>query len=235
MSTLATKQISPDIDRAQKYIEQTRVGVIGATVGLSEAQWNFKPAPDRWSIAENLEHIVIVQELVSRIVQGEAAATPTGDPAYIDNLVLREFPNRLAKFKGPEIAMPTGKVSPQESFERLAKNCARHSQLAESEAELRKRAYPAPPIKAATNGKYEMLDGFQWLLAAAGHTARHTHQYRARLSPQRVDQHSGVVQGDTGGDATHHEPPATHLVSGDEAPAVDDLVGVVVDRGTRRE
>ena len=38
MSTLATKQISPDIDRAQKYIEQTRVGVIGATVGLSEAQ-----------------------------------------------------------------------------------------------------------------------------------------------------------------------------------------------------
>jgi hypothetical protein len=176
MSTLATKQISPDIDRAQKYIEQTRVGVIGATVGLSEAQWNFKPAPDRWSIAENLEHIVIVQELVSRIVQGEAAATPTGDPAYIDNLVLREFPNRLAKFKGPEIAMPTGKVSPQESFERLAKNCARHSQLAESEVELRKRAYPAPPIKAATNGKYEMLDGFQWLLAAAGHTARHTHQ-----------------------------------------------------------
>jgi len=55
MSTLATKQISPDSDRAQRYIEQTRVGLIGATIGLSEAQWNFKPAPDRWSIAENLE------------------------------------------------------------------------------------------------------------------------------------------------------------------------------------
>ena len=176
MSPLATNQIPPDIDRAQKYIEQTRVGVIGATVGLSEDQWNFKPAPDRWSIAENLEHIVIVQELVSRIVQGEPAATPTSDPAYIDSLVFREFPNRLAKFKGPEIAMPSGKVSPQESFERLAKNCMLHTELAESEAELRKRVYPAPPIKAATNGQYEMLDGFQWLLAAAGHTARHTHQ-----------------------------------------------------------
>jgi hypothetical protein len=176
MSTMAMKQISPEIDRAQRYIEQARVGVIGATVGLSEAQWNFKPSPDRWSIAENLEHIVIVQELVSRIVQGEPAATPIGDPAYIDNLILREFPNRLAKFKGPESAMPAGKASRQECFDRLETNSALHTRLAESEQDLRKRAYPAPPIKAATRGEYEMLDGFQWLLAVTGHTARHTHQ-----------------------------------------------------------
>jgi hypothetical protein len=176
MSTMTTRQASPEIDRAQRYIEQARIGVIGATVGLSELQWNFKPAPDRWSIAENLEHIVIVQELVSRIVQGEPTATAIADPAYIDNLVLREFPNRLTKFRGPEIAMPTGDVSRQECFERLAINCELHTRLAESELELRKRAYPAPPIKAATNGQYEMLDGFQWLLAVAGHTARHTHQ-----------------------------------------------------------
>jgi DinB superfamily len=176
MSSIATQQISPEIDRAQRYIEQVRVGVIGATVGLSEAQWNFKPSPDRWSIAENLEHIVIVQEVISRIVQGEPAAAPIGDPAYIDQLILREFPNRLAKFKGPEITMPAGKVSRQECFERLAANSALHARLAEAEPELRRRAYPAPPIKAATNGEYEMLDGFQWLLAATGHTARHTHQ-----------------------------------------------------------
>jgi hypothetical protein len=168
--------ISPEIDRAQKYIELTRIGLIGATAGLSEAQWNFKTAPDRWSIAETLEHIVIVQEVVSGIVQSDPVATPTADPAYIDNLILREFPNRLARFKGPEIAMPTGTVSPREAFERLAKNCEQHTTLVESERELRQRAYPAPPIKAATNGQYEMLDGFQWLLVVAAHTARHTHQ-----------------------------------------------------------
>jgi hypothetical protein len=176
MSTLAMKQVSPEIDRVQKYIELTRIGLVGATAGLSEAQWNFKPAADRWSIAENLEHIVIVQEIVAGIVQSEPDATPTGDPAYIDNLILREFPHRLARFKGPEIAMPQGKVSHQECFERLAKNCALHARLAESEPELRKRAYPAPPIKAATNGQYEMLDGFQWLLVVAAHTERHTKQ-----------------------------------------------------------
>lgn len=117
MSTMDAKQTSPEIERAQKYIEQARIGVIGATIGLSTAQWDFKPAPDRWSIRENLEHIVIVQELVSGIVQGDPTARPIGDPGYIDNLVLREFPSRLAKFKGPEFAMPTGRVSPQESFE----------------------------------------------------------------------------------------------------------------------
>lgn len=176
MSTPSAKMTSPEIDRAQRYIEHARIGLIGATVGLSEAQWNFKPASDRWSIAETLEHIVIVQEVVANILEGEPVATPIGDPAFVDNLILREFPHRLAKFKGPEIVMPSGKVSPREAFDRLEKNCALHTRLAESEPELRKRAYPAPPIKAATNGQHEMLDGFQWLLAATAHTERHTKQ-----------------------------------------------------------
>lgn len=176
MSATGTKQTSAEIERTRTYIEQTRIGVIGATVGLSPRQWSFKPAPDRWSTAECLEHIVVVQELVSQIVQGDPTATPIGDPGYVDTLILREFPNRLVKFKGPEAAMPTGMVAPQEALERLRKNCELHTRLAESEPELRKRAYPAPPIKAATNGQYEMLDGFQWLLAVTAHTERHTKQ-----------------------------------------------------------
>ncbi|EUA53620.1 hypothetical protein I550_5258 [Mycobacterium intracellulare 1956] len=38
------------------------------------------------------------------------------------------------------------------------------------------------------------------------------------------------MQRDTGGDPAHHESPAAHLVPGDEAAAVLDLVGIVVDR-----
>ena len=44
-------------ERAVKYLESTKKGVLEATKGLSDAQWNFKPAADRWSIAQVMEHI----------------------------------------------------------------------------------------------------------------------------------------------------------------------------------
>ena len=44
-------------DRALQYLESTKKNVLEATKGLSEAQWNFKSAPDRWSVAQVMEHI----------------------------------------------------------------------------------------------------------------------------------------------------------------------------------
>ena len=38
-------------ERALQYLETTKKNVLEATKGLSETQWNFKPAPDRWSVA----------------------------------------------------------------------------------------------------------------------------------------------------------------------------------------
>ncbi|HLP76627.1 MAG TPA: hypothetical protein VK327_06860, partial [Candidatus Paceibacterota bacterium] len=33
-----------DLTKAIQYLEKTRADVVAATKGLSEAQWNFKPA-----------------------------------------------------------------------------------------------------------------------------------------------------------------------------------------------
>ena len=34
----------------------------------------------------------------------------------------------------------------------------------------------SPPLKAITKGALNSMDGYQWLLAAAAHTERHTKQ-----------------------------------------------------------
>ena len=39
-------------DKALQYLETTKKNILEATRGLSEAQWNFKPAPERWSVAQ---------------------------------------------------------------------------------------------------------------------------------------------------------------------------------------
>jgi hypothetical protein len=41
-----------DKDKALQYLETTKKNVLEATKGLSEAQWNFKSGPDRWSVAQ---------------------------------------------------------------------------------------------------------------------------------------------------------------------------------------
>ena len=49
-------------DRALQYLETTKKNVLEATKGLSEEQRNIKPAPDRWSVAQVMEHIAAAEE-----------------------------------------------------------------------------------------------------------------------------------------------------------------------------
>ena len=55
-----------DKERGMQYLETTKKNIVEATKGLSEAQWNFKAAPDRWSVAETMEHIAAAEDLTAR-------------------------------------------------------------------------------------------------------------------------------------------------------------------------
>ncbi|PYT61985.1 MAG: hypothetical protein DMG35_08390, partial [Acidobacteria bacterium] len=56
-------------DRATQYLEATKENVLEATKGLSDAQWNFKPAPDRWSVAQVMEHIAAAEDFLRAITK----------------------------------------------------------------------------------------------------------------------------------------------------------------------
>jgi len=60
-SAFSQSLTAADRDRAMQYLESTKQAVLDATAGLSEAQWNFKQAPDRWSVAEVMEHIAAAE------------------------------------------------------------------------------------------------------------------------------------------------------------------------------
>src|SRR6202011_4602542 len=90
-----------DKEKAAKYLDETRDGVVAATKGLSEAQMKFKPAPDRWSVAETLEHIVLVEDSLLQNVTDKVMKSPPGaadrDTAKIDAMVLAMIPDRSHK------------------------------------------------------------------------------------------------------------------------------------------
>src|SRR5664279_2339259 len=65
-------------DRAIDYLKETQKDFLAATEGLSDAQWKFKAAPDRWSIAEVAEHIAVTEGTIWKLVNEmmKSPATP---------------------------------------------------------------------------------------------------------------------------------------------------------------
>jgi hypothetical protein len=171
---------SSELEQARLYLQQTRSYVVGATKGLSAAQWNFKPAPDGWSIAETLDHIATVQEFVLGPVRAQLAETPASAPSpdytQVDAIVITRFPVRLNKFKGPDAVQPAGHCAPAESTGRLLRNYEHLIEYLESTPDLRHHRRESPPLKAVSNGEFDTMDGYQWVLAAAAHAERHAKQ-----------------------------------------------------------
>ena len=169
-----------ELEQARLFLQQSQNTVIGAMKGLSEAQWRFKPAPGQWSIAENLDHIVIVQERVLGPVLAKLASDPAPfanrDYRAVDAIVVHQFPTRLVKFQAPEFVRPVDQIEPQELVDRLKANYIRLMNYLESTPGLRQQAGEAVPLKAVSNGAYEVMDGYQWVLAAAAHAERHAKQ-----------------------------------------------------------
>src|SRR6267143_6741901 len=91
-------------DRAINHLQTTRKAFLDATKGLSEAQWNFKQAPDRWSVAECAEHIALAEDFLFKIVTDQVMKAPAPaerkeDIKTVDQWVLTAIPIGQTKLR----------------------------------------------------------------------------------------------------------------------------------------
>src|SRR4030081_3317025 len=118
-----------DKEKAATYLDETRDGVVAATKGLSEAQMKFKPAPDRWSVAETLEHIALVEDALFQNVTSNVMKAPVGAPdrdtAKIDAMVLAMVSDRSHKKQAAPQFVPTGRWTPTETLDHFDKSRAK--------------------------------------------------------------------------------------------------------------
>jgi DinB superfamily len=178
-ATVLSRGLTPlEIDETRGLLERARQNVFSAAGGLSEAQANYAPALGGWSIAGILEHIAIVDALIlARLADASAdGEQEVIDAQTIDEIVKTQFPDRTRKFSAPEIVHPKGQWKAEESLERISGSTARLIERLKMGAALREQRLPAPPLKAITEGRYQVMDGYQWILAAATHTGRHVAQ-----------------------------------------------------------
>jgi hypothetical protein len=164
---------SEDRAKGLKYLEKTRAEVLAATKGLSEAQWNFKPAPDRWSVAEVAEHIAAAEDFLRDMIQDKVMKAPARTEAVdlhaLDELVLQKVPDRSNKVQAPEPLRPANRFgSPKKSLEHFKESRATTIAFLKQNKDLREHAVDSPMGKK--------LDAYQWVLFLAAHSERHTKQ-----------------------------------------------------------
>lgn len=174
LTGLFAQEVSAE-DRAKglAYLEKTRAGVIASAQGLSEAQLNFKIAPERWSVAQVLEHIASAEDMLMGLVTGQVMTAPARaggeDVKAIDELILTAIPDRSQKRSAPEPLIPTNRFgTPADSLKHFGESRAKTLAFMKDTAGLRAHVVDSPLGKK--------LDAYQWMLFIAAHSERHTKQ-----------------------------------------------------------
>jgi hypothetical protein len=171
----STTLTSQERDAAVKQFETTRDNFLKSIAGLSEKQWTFKPAPDRWSVAEVAEHITISESTLLGLVQQRLMTSPAAPEKRAlvkgkDELIEEKVPDRSHKAQAPEFLKPTGRWPTEpglvKAFE--SERAATIEYVRTTNDDLRDHFFDHPV--------FGPLDGYQWLLLISTHSARHTAQ-----------------------------------------------------------
>jgi len=168
-------------DRAMSHLHATRKVFLDSIAGLSDAQWNFKPAADRWSIAECAEHIAVSDDslfdLMRQTLKSPAALEKKS--AVKDEFILQVVPDRSVKAKAPEFLQPKRRWPDRETLIAHFKQ-SRDRNIAyiqTTEDDLRSHFMDHPLLKT--------IDGYQVMLLLSAHCERHT----AQIDEVKADPH----------------------------------------------
>jgi len=175
----ATQTLSKEErDKAVAELEGSKKVFLDATKGLSAAQWSFKSAPDRWSVAECAQHIAMSEGYIFGLVSEKIMKAPPNPEKRAaaqgkDDKLVPMLQDRTHKATAPEPIDPVKNkpLTGDESIKLFIDSRARTIDYVKTTQEdLRDHLFdhPAPPIGT--------LDAYQWILLISGHSRRHTLQ-----------------------------------------------------------
>jgi hypothetical protein len=159
---------------ATDLLQQTEDGVIKSIQGLSDAQLNFKPAPDKWSVLDCVKHIAVTEQSLWQMTNGAitAAANPEkrSEVKATDEQVVKMIESREKKVKTYPSMEPQN--TPYKSLdEALTSFTTDRAKLIDyvktTDADLRNHVVTMPMAS---------FDSYQMILFIAAHSNRHTQQ-----------------------------------------------------------
>jgi uncharacterized damage-inducible protein DinB len=162
-------------ESALSELQATRKLFLESVTGLSDAQRNFKPAPEVWSVGEVAEHIAVSEDMIfgmvtEKIMKGPAEPDKKAGVQGKDQIILEKLVDRSTKVQAPEVLRPTHRFASQQALVDHFKESRDRTiaYVANTQDDLRSHFGDHPLLKT--------MDGYQWLLLLSAHSHRHTLQ-----------------------------------------------------------
>jgi hypothetical protein len=156
-------------------LQATDDAFLRSIAGLSEKQWRFKPAPDRWSVAEVSEHIAVSESSLLALVQTKFMMSPAdpskrAEAAGKDQIIMEKVPDRSHKAQAPEFLKPTNRWATEAELTKAFEDSRKATMdyIRTTNEDLRDHFGPHPVLGT--------LDAYQWILLISAHSERHTKQ-----------------------------------------------------------
>ena len=181
-----------DANERQLLLDQLNASqsrLFASVANLSPQQRHFREDPDRWSIAENIEHLIHFESFITQAISNvlEHPAEPEKQSQAALNhprvLSLGSAESRRTQLTAREAVRPTGQWSgPSVLIEEFRRARARSVAFAsQTDADLHSHFFP--------HIAFGDLDCYQWLLVISLHTGRHI------LQIQQVQAHASYPEG----------------------------------------
>jgi hypothetical protein len=159
-----------------KFLTTGRDQVLAEAENLTDAQWNFKQGPDRWSVGEVVEHLALAEPalfaLQQKMLQGpKATPEQLAEAKGLDDKIVQRVEDRTQKATAPEPIRP-GKLGDRKqviaAFKEQRGNTLKYAGTTKDDL----RAY------VAASPVFKTVDAYQWLLFIGAHNNRHLAQLR---------------------------------------------------------
>ncbi|HKV99510.1 MAG TPA: DinB family protein [Vicinamibacterales bacterium] len=162
-----------------RHLDTNRAELWLAVEDISPDVRERRPSPERWSVAEVLEHLAIVEARVtSRLGDAFDAAraggmTPDAETgSVVDTAFLERANDRRTRFKTGEHAEPKGGLSADQAWAKLEETRQAFLNLLERADGL------AVSAVTAQHPAFGTLNFHQWAVFLGAHDARHALQIR---------------------------------------------------------
>jgi uncharacterized damage-inducible protein DinB len=168
--------------------DKIREKTLQTLANLTDEQTRFLPDGEKWTIAEFVEHIAIVEDGMTKIsakllAQAQSAGrTKSGDaPNFSENFAQKAAEMRDKKLEAPDRVRPTGQKTVAESLEKLKETRMQLENLRPlfEQFECSDFKFPHPFMGD--------LSATEWLALVGGHEARHLRQIENFLAKMPVE------------------------------------------------
>lgn len=161
------------------HLESHRTALEAAVASIPEVVRDRRPGADRWSVAEILEHLVIVETRIALLLtetietaRASGLRLETDTAPVVPTVPVASLLDRSARIVARENSVPTGKLDAAAGLALLAqaRQALKETLLAADGLALGELVLPHPRLGA--------LSVYQWFVFLGAHEGRHAAQIR---------------------------------------------------------